>query len=322
MNGYNRHSQYKRGVYRRRQLRTVWITVGVVLLLTAIVLLIAGTILSRRGRAQGSASVGSEVSSAPAESIKTAPVLKAVPVLLETTGSDTLSTRLREITDGGLSAASVPLNQASGALLYHSDLAVALGFTLGGDFSVTLPHAVETAAERGVYLSGTYFLSALSIEDDLERSVALSRSAAVIAEALRNGLPEVLLVLPSLTAEQQSALLGLMEDVRALTPNGLLGCAIPPALFGEELASERTDQLFRAFDFLALDLTAVGEEDPILYAESTLSASGTLFYLLRYEMRALLPQLSEEATQNQLIATVESGWTGNWQILSGITRNS
>lgn len=323
MNGYNRHSQYKRGVYRRRQIRTVWITAGVVLLLVAVLLLILGSILANQGRNEWKdESTTSDDIPEETKPSKSVPSVKASPVLLETSGSDTLASRLSALVEGGSVAASVPLNDESGALLYHSDLALELGFSTAANYSVTIARAAERAAEHGVYLSGTYHLLALTEEDELIRSVSLSKSAAVIADALRSGLHDVMLLLPTLTAEQLPFLLGLIEDIRALAPEGVLGCAVPPDALSEASASGWIDRLADGVDFLALDLTLTGDTDPLLYVENTLSASGTLFYLLRYEMRALLPQLADGALQNQLTSSVESHWTQNWQILSSAAMRS
>lgn len=317
MNGYRRHTKYRTEIYRRKQIKTVLLTAAAVLLLVFIALLILGSILMKRSKTD-EPSIQEETQTVTEEGaeLPSTPPLRATPVLLETSGSDTLASRLTRLVHSGYTAASIPLNQADGALLYRSSLTAPLELTVAGEYSVTLESAVGRAEEMGIYLSGTYCLLGLEAEDDLVRSVNLSKSAAVVAEALRAGLDEVLLVPSSLTAEQIPALLHFADSVRALAPEGVLGCALPPSLLQESSAAESIKLLSEHFHVLALDLTQSGTDAPTEYVESTMASSGTLFYLLRYEMRILLPEMGEESAMTALLELVEVNWTKNWQILS------
>ena len=120
----------------------------------------------------------------------------------------------------------------------------------------------------------------------------------------------------SLTAEQIPLLLQFADSVRALAPEGALGCAIPPSLLSAEDGESSILALSRGFHFLALNLTQTGTESPTAYVESTMASSGGLFYLLRYEMRLLLPETEDKDTEGALLGLVEENWTSNWQILS------
>ena len=323
MNGYSRHTKYRAGIYRKRQIKTVLLTAVAVLALVLVALLILGSILIKRANTEAPPSrEETETASEEKTDLPSPPSLRAMPILLETTGSDTLVSRLNSLISSGYTAASIPLNRGDGALLYHSALTTSLELTVAGEYSVTIESAVNRATEKGIYLSGTYFLNEMAGEDDLVRSVALAKSAAVVAEALRAGIDEVLLILPSLTHDQIPLLLQFADSVRALSSEGSLGCALPPSLLTEENGGESIAALSEKYQLLALDLTHSDINTPTEYVEATMASSGVLFYLLRYEMRVLLPEVIEDTDMAALITLVESNWTKNWQILSSVTANS
>ncbi|MBQ9085598.1 MAG: hypothetical protein IJY47_00255 [Clostridia bacterium] len=323
MNGYNRHAQYRKGVYRRRQLQTVLITAGVLLLLLFIAFLIVGNLLSRRSEAEETDSTVSDTETDSAQSRPTAArQLRGSPLLIETADSTTLASRLRALAGQGIDAASVPMNTSSGALLYRSPVAVRLGLTANGTYTTTPEQAMKQAKDQGIYVSGTFYLNALETEDKLLRSVELAQVAAVIAEAMEGGMDDVLLIPPVLTEEQIPELLRLAESIRDLVPNGILGCALPLSLLEYENSSALVNQLAGSFNFLALDLSDSGDMDPSEHVETVMSSSGILFYLLRYEMRILLPELTDTNAQSSLISMVEANWTSNWQVLSRAVETS
>ena len=322
MNGYHRHAKYRQGVYRRRQTRTVLLTALVVLLLLFVALLVAGSILSKReSGAPSDSDQVTDTAPLPSASLPAPPPRKALPVFIETSGSGSLSSRLNGVITAGYSSASLPLNNPSGSLLYRTDLSSSLGLTTAGAYNTTVAQAVTQGAEKGLTLCGTYYLTELAIEDELLRSVALAKSAAVIAEALRAGMDEVTLLVPDLSEAQISTLMQFSEDVRALAPDGALGCALSPSFLGGENSEGSVLRLSQGFHFLSLDLTHRGNEAPAAYVEAAMGSSGSLFFLLRYEMRMLLPDAATEGERQALIQTVEASWTHNWQILAPTDQN-
>ena len=119
MNGRNRHTQYRRGVYRRQRIRTVIITVAIIIAIVTVAFLIIGNILwdksQERGKGNGISDETSDLSEqAPHASVRS---VKARPVLLETSDSSTFITRLDAAISAGASAASIPLNNEDGALI-------------------------------------------------------------------------------------------------------------------------------------------------------------------------------------------------------------
>ena len=317
MNGRNRHTQYRRGVYRRQRIRTVIITVAIIVVIIAAVFLIVGNILwdksQERDIDNGVSDETSEVSEpAPHASVRS---VKARPVLLETSDSSTFITRLDAALSAGANAASIPLNTESGALLYRSPTAISLSRQLDEEYSVTVKSAVERIENADVYLSGAYYITAMKIEDDLIRSVRLSEDAAILAEAMRAGLDEVMLIVPDMTSAHCDEIVRFIEDIRALCPNVSIGLTLPEAILSSPDNAELIDKLYSGADLLAVNATEYGEAEPEAYIEDTVYDPNIQYYLRRYEMRVLIPYSDDSTSQNSFISALEGTGISNWQIL-------
>lgn len=315
MNGRNRHVKYRRSVYRRRQIRFGLILSAVIVALLVVLFLIVGNLL--RDKTEELPSRDKTSDTAPISQERTPlPAIKARAVLLEASDSTTFASRIDSLTEGGASAASVPLNTAGGSLLYRSPVGEQLGYPVFGTPSVRISSAMEQIDGSAVYLSGVFYLTAFAEEDALLRSVELSRSAAILAEALQQGMDDVLLITPALTADQVDELLRFAEDVRALAPNGVLGLSLPQAILTHENSSALIDRLWSNLDYLALNAAEFGSEDPVAYATQIVTNPNMTYNRLRYQMRVLLPTCADDTTTEAVIAAVEENGVNNWQILS------
>ena len=134
-------------------------------------------------------------------------------------------------------------------------------------------------------------------ENPLDRSVYLSEAAAVIAEAYSYGLRDIVLRAPSATIESAEELLRLLDSVKSFEPDLVLGLALPDAAVASPDA-EFLQTLAYRFDYLALDLSRYGEEVPADVAEAQINSM--IYYLLRYEMRVLIPAEAEEAVAEKV----------------------
>ena len=316
MNGRNRHIQYRKSVYRKRKIRTVILTLVAVLVILAVAFLVIGLLLGKQSetRNEGRGDKETTADTTPAQTIPSA--VQGYPVLLETADSSTFFSRIEALSASGGSYASIPLNTANGRLLYRSDLAISLGLQGAQDRSVSVATACESVSSLPVTLGGIYYLTAFAEENDLLRSVRLSEEAAVIAEAMRDGMDEVLLVLPVWKDGQTAELIRLMENVRALAPKAILGVTLPPSAVSAENGAATVDLLSSHADFLALDATAYGAIDPAAYITETISGGGMRYYLLRYGMRVLIPSGTAAVSQDALIAAVRESGSESFQILS------
>ncbi len=318
MNGRNRHIQYRRSVYRKRKIRTIIITVSIVVLLLALLFVFIGNLLHNQSEDRRS-DVGTDSTSAETSPPSHVLVdsISAYPVLLETADSSTFSSRLQALANSGGQAASILLNTADGKLLYHSPIAISMNLQAAGEHSVALDSTLSLAQGTGIYISGLYHLSSLSCEDDLLRSVKLAQDCAIIAEAVRAGANDILLIAPHMTEEKLSEVAHLLDKIRSLCPNAVLGITLSDHVILSENAAALIDSLYSAADFLALDATVYADKDAATYIEEKITdgENSIPYYLRRYRMRVLIPQMTDDTAQSALIEIVEKNGIENWQIL-------
>lgn len=308
MNGRNRHIQYRRSVYRRRSIKTVLLVVGIVLAVVFVAFLVFGNLLHRRSERLPVETDEPRDTQGVAEELPSLPSIQAHPILLETAESGNFASRIDALANAGISAASIPLNRADGTLLYASPVAISLNLQSAGDRSVKLADAIASVRSTNVYLSGTFHLTAFAERDDLVRSVRLSEERAILAEALRAGLDDLLLVVPALPDEQAAELSLFLSELRVLAPDTYVGLALTSEALSAENAERRVSELAAEFDFLALDATA---------SESALGdlINAHRYELLRYHMRILLPAVSDAEALERVISTVKDNGIYNYQIL-------
>lgn len=315
MNGRNRHVQYRRSVYRRKQIRTALFAAILLLALLFVVFLIVGNALHRRAESEetDTDSPSGETLPQGSNGIAAVPSIKAYPVLLETAEAGNFTSRVNARLHQGHSAVSIPLNNLSGELLYRSPTASALELQGESAYSVTIGNALASVRELNAYLSGTFYLTAVAEQDDLLRSVRLAESRALVAEALRAGLNDVLLICPVLPTEQIPELSRFLTELRALVPNARVGLALPSSFFSAANAMSALHSLHEEFDFLALNATVTGEAEPTAVIGELIGLH--LYDLLRYDMRLLLPSAEDDTERAAYAAVAEANGISNYQML-------
>ncbi len=310
MNRGSRHMRYRKSVYRRQRVRTVLIVTAVVLCVLLVAFLLIGSMFFKKLQStpEPSDKDTSQPTELPTYPFEKVPHVKA-PLLTLDGHSSTVYRRLEALAGAGYTALSVPLTDPSGNLLYHSDQATSGGYAIRGSSSLSLSELSAQAHASGIRLCGTYVLQAATEENDLTRSVLLAESAAVISEAFLAGFDDIAIVVPSLPLERQAEIIRFAESIRTFAKDAVIGLSLPEA----EIASpdaNRIDILAKSFDYLALDLRSDGAADPVAFAEERMSAM--LYYLLRYEMRVMLPALSDEEAQAKLITATENESIDHW----------
>ena len=310
MNGGSRHMQYRRRLQRKRRIRRILLTVGILLVLLLAGFLILGNLLAREEE-PSAPETGSESGETPSETLPAA--VKAYPVYFETSDDSSLSSRLQALRGRSATDASILMNRTDGALLYSSALADSLGSGAVG-YSTTVERAASLAKSHGVGLCGVWHLTAFSEKDPLIRSVRLSETATILADALSHGMTDILLMAPGLSPDSSEELLLLSENVHRLCPDGALGLCIPSSFFEAENSSVLVDDLVKGFDFLAVNATELQPEQAATERVSAV-ASEHLDLLLRYQMRLLLPYSADEAEQAAIVAAAEQYSVKSWQIL-------
>lgn len=302
MNSRNRHLQYRKSVYRRKRLQWVFIIGGVVLVVFFLIFIIIGNVLGKKSdqyRSDSEARDADTVSDIPEPS----PALPAVNAYAYLPDNPAFS--LSALAESGATAITVPLNHPDGTPRFTS------GIKTGGASSLSA--LVGTADEGGIYVTGVYYITALADEDDLKRSIAMTEAAAEIAEAIRTGVDDVLILLDGGDTEYREELYYLSENVRRLEPNAVLGLALPRPMSDTPETGEWVERLSSAFSYLALDCTKPEGDVP----ENAVSerVGSMLYYLLRYRMRVLLPYVADTEQQNKLISAGKQSSVDNWMIL-------
>ncbi len=285
------HMDYRRPMRRRRRIRTVLIVLGICLAVALLSFFWIGNIFFDKLDIP-------EENQKPAQSQQESPALPAAsvqkvqaPMISLRDGTKAAQKAIQAAADDGATALSISLSDRDGNLLYLSEIANRLSMSIGaGD--ADLSALCATADASGVYLCGIFTLQAMDEENPLDRSVYLSEAAAVIAEAYSYGLRDIVLRAPSATAESLEELLRLHDTVKSFSPNAVLGLTLPDPTVTEPLADSLHSLAYR-FDYLALDLSRYGEQTPEDFSEAQTNAM--LYYLLRYEMRVLIPAEAEEA---------------------------
>lgn len=309
----NRHAQYRRSIYRKRRIRVIIITVFVVLALLAALFLILGNILFDKTNdggenAEKTSAQTQKDDSLPADSIRQ---IKAAAISLDG-GLNAVSSALDSAKAGGFDAVSVKMNGKDGKLTHYSNIADRLKYSSFNDVKVSAEELAKRAKTRSLYVSGVYYVSAFSEDDDLARSIAIAELATVISESLRAGIDEVILTASDISEKQCAEITHLISEIRAFVPEAVIGFALPDALVKAEKA-DLIDSLANEVSFLALDLTGYGDNDPAEFAQDLVSTE--LYSLLRYKMRVMIPFLEESEKQNSVISAVESSGISNWQIV-------
>jgi hypothetical protein len=306
--------RYRRSVYRKKRIRIAVLTVAVSLAVIAVLFVIIGNL------------VGSKVEQSQNDRNNTPPTdqalphapvrsARAFPVALSESGSS-LSSRLSQAASLGYTDVSFEMDTRDGMLRYSSDVAPLWGKQSIGTDLWRLPDAVKSFDNLGLYCIGVTHASDFKSEDDLVRAAAVGYYSSLIAEALRSGVDEVLIYVGELPTQRYAELTRLADEVHRLCPDGgRVGLSLPAAIFADDSNAQLLDDLWSSFDFLAADLTGATSAgvDTVTYIDSTLGEM--LYYLLRYELRVLVPYTDDPALSAQIEAAVTAKNTTNIQIV-------
>lgn len=291
MNSPNRHMSYRRSVYRKNRIKTVIVSCLCTVLTLTVAFVIVGNILMSRadnGTDAPTPDDGSGEQGSHAE-VRT---VYACPVALAADGS-TLNSRLVSATAKGFSEVCFDLDTPSGALYYKSATAAALGKQRDAASDLrSLSNIVNLVSANGLYASGITHISDFSSSDDLVRSAAVGYHAALIAEALRAGLGDVLVCPGAIDEARYAELVRLADEVHRLVPDARIGIALPASVYASENASTVVDSLWNAYDYLALDLEGSTDVDADM--------GSILYYLLRFNVRVLVPASGGESMAQRL----------------------
>ena len=328
MNGRNYHMQYRRGVYRKKKIKLIILILTISLLLLLALFLIIGNALSNKTHLYDPDSDKNPSNdTVEANTLPKAQKVQARPLVLLTQDSSSLYSRVTAL-PSETAAVCVRLNQSDGTLLYKSEIANTISSFKVAENASRAETLFSTIQRRELYISAALEMTALEKAEELILPVMLSAYASMAAEVCNAGADDVLFIAPipsgEMTKERMEELteqlISVADQTRSLAPDACLGFALPDILLSDNNSAEIISTLSRHFNYLSIDATDYGKEDPAEYLERKLGnneSSDTQYYVLRYGMRILLPSLSDKETEEKLISIAEqySSNNHNWQIL-------
>lgn len=302
--------RYRRSVYRKKRIKIIVISSLCAIVVLVLLLVIIGNALGSKVD-KNVTKRNSDATSTDGTTHAEVRSVFAYPVQLSVNNSK-LSTRLANAAANGYSDVCFDLNSADGTLLYSSPISQSLGRQSAGLDLWSLEEAIKLCDENGLYATGTVHLCDFYSDDDLTRSASLGYYAVQIAEALRSGVGDVLVYVAEIPTERYTELVGLAEEVHRLCPDGRVGISLPTSVYSS--SPDTADMLWSAFDYLAVDASVPTEGvDAADYVGEQLG--GMLYYLLRYNVRVLVPYTDDAVLHERIITSVTSNGSKNIQIM-------
>ena len=314
MNNRSRRIKYRKSVYGRRRRRTKG---AIILSVCAIVLLfvafiVVGTLLHQKTERATEPDYGFDPTDSNAEGgLAVAPTVGAYALPLLQDGSN-FSSRLAAISEGA-GAVCIGLNNSEGTLLFRSEMASSLPSVGVAPDASDLSGYISSIAGNGLYTSGILYLTAFNSSNDLLVDVELSVAGAIACEAIREGVGDVLLAPTVFEAESVEAVCSLADRIHLVQSDAVIGILLSEEILNDENRVALINKLSNHFNYMSLNVTAYGENDPLEYIESRISAMQ--LDLMYYKMRVLLPYSSDTAVQEQYVQAVKKYNISSWQVL-------
>jgi len=287
--------RYRRRVYRKRKIKIIVITSLCVVAVLAILFVIIGNMLGDKVEARHD--IGSSKKNTAAEvSHATVKDVSAYPIPLAADGS-TLDKRVANAVKNGYTDICFDIYSDDGSLLYASPAAQALGKQATDVSGLrNLETIVGIFQANNVYSIAVVDAPELEDQNDLIRSAAIGHYAAISAELLRAGVNEVLIAIGEIPVAQYGELITLASEIHRLSPDkGYVGISLPAGVLSSADNDALVASLWTAFDYLAVDLFSGVTPESDIVSDVGTKLGGMLYHLLRYNVRALLPNTADDA---------------------------
>ena len=314
MNGKNLNVQYRRNSYAKKRIRVITAIVAVILVILVILFFVIGRILKNKidkDRTEDGGSNNPAVTD-PLEHAEL-PSVNGYGISLSGATNQAISDKVSSIVSADGNCINFVARSASGEEIYSSDVAKNMGKQAASSGYVSIGDISSRAKGRGLRVSAILPVNAFSVKDDLERSVLLAYDAAICAELSRKGADDVLISLEGsdVTEENIDELIRLAQSVKNIDSEALVGISLGRAMLEAESSEVLVSKLWEAYDFLAYDISEVESgKDVRTFAEESVNAE-VHYYLLRYNMRILLPRLEGDGLDGVLGVLTGKGLS-NW----------
>ena len=189
----------------------------------------------------------------------------------------------------GITDLSVCLRDADGFITYDSQVDVSFGEVSEG--SRRLSDEVKSIHDDGGYICGYFYVQSFKVEDEYLRGVYKAYEAALIAEAVKSGVDEIMLVGLAPDNDNIGEIEAFVGDMARAAGDKPLGVLLSREIFSATEENDyRAARIRNVCDFVALDLTDLpknadfGREESVLY-----KTLGEMEYFIKsYSMRVVI----------------------------------
>ena len=300
-----RNMRYRRSIYRKNGIHVYILITAGVLIAVVLIFVLLGNALGDKAEKSESERASSKTTDSTSEEHITPRNVSAYPVPLSADGSN-LRSRISQTVALGYTDVCFDLDTKTDSLLYMSNVAISLGYLSSDAQLWDLSEAVKLFDDGGLYTVGITHLSRMNTENDLERQVASGYYTARIAEALRSGVDDVLISPEDLPFSTYSELTVIADEVHRLCPNSTIGISVTPEMLSSDGSGDLVDTLWNSFDYIAVNLDGEPNEGESISQMAEHQLGGMLYYLLRYNMRVLIPN-----ADNETIAQIKNSLSQN-----------
>ena len=304
---------YRRNNYRKRKWRNIIIISAVSLVVALLVFLVVGNVLKKKTQNDGNGAGGT---SAENTSVTPAPMQKSINgyfIDLSVSSYTEFSDRLSSLSANGVTAVSLNLTDDDGELLYDSKTAQKLGYQTASDSRIALSSIIAKTESRGIYTSAYVTLSAFKETDAKVRAAKLAYEAAIVCEIAESGFNDVIVRCHEISPEYVDELVGFAKSVKSINSSANVGITFTKSLLESEDSALCVDKLVEAFDLTAIDLARSDNGNVTLYIEEALASSNIRYYILRFNTRILLPNITDEETDLKIKNVLSENSIHNWQ---------
>ncbi len=312
MNNRNKHIQYRKSIYRKKRIKTIVIASVVAVCALIVLFLVIGNILNDKvNESKNTDEDVFEQSSSTEASLSYAQAVQAYALPLLEDGSS-FSSRLSSInTDAD--AVCINLSATDGTLLFASSIASRLsGFSVHED-AVSLASSLSGIDARELYVSGLLHINAFEESNDLLLDVKLSSAGALVCEAIRDGVDDVLIMPSEFSADDIEALCSLADRIHSTEEKAIVGLVLSEDIYTAENRISLIDRLSKHFNYLCINAAENGDTEMKGHIEARIAEMQ--LDIMYYKMRVLLPHTSDAALQDEYLEIARKYNISSWLIL-------
>ena len=305
---------YRRNPYRRKRWLVVVLAAAVIIVALFAVFLVIGNILNSKTSEAPKSTNGtsSNTSDTLANDFSPSYSINGYGIDISKMSTSDFSSAAHALAADGADTVSFKLTDDNGILLYSSKTAQAVGYQNNSTSLMGLSSIYSSLRTNGLRSSGCITVTFPNETDGKIRAIKMSYEAALACEIIEGGINDVVIRYDKMSVENIDMLTDLGNDIKDINKDATVGIALTKEILSSPDASVYVDKLKKAYNFICIDLSDVEDEDIAEYVGE--SVSENLLYILRDNMRILLPTVDTE-TLNELKDILAKNNVFNWQII-------